>query len=585
MSGRALLPVASGREAFALLRALLGDVRRPALVGVLALLGATIAGLAVPALLGVLVDVVVDGTGAGAVTAPVLGLVAAAIAQALLTAVGARQTAVAGETVLARLRERVVDRALALPEARVEAAGVGDLVSRVGNDVETVSGGIRDVLPSLIRAGLLVVLTVVGLAALDWRLALAACAALPLEAVGVHGYLRRVVPLYARVRVAEGERTQRLVGALGAARTVRALGLREPRMAEVDAASRAVADLALEASRRQAYRLWTAVNGAELVGLSAVLVVGFLLVRSGDVTVGAATAAALYFHRAFDPVAELLLLVDQVQQAATALTRLAGVARLPAPAAPRADGRGDGSVVIAGVGHEHVPGRAVLADVALDVAPGERVAVVGESGAGKTTLARIVAGSLTPTRGDVVLGGVPVAAARRGKDMALVTQEVHVFAGPLAADLRLAAPEATEQELHDALALVGADGWASALPDGLETVVGDGGHALTALQAQQLALARLVLRGAPVVVLDEATAEAGSAGARVLERAARAVLDGRTALVVAHRLTQARTADRIVVLDAGRVVEVGDHDALLAADGRYAALWSAWSAPRDELRR
>jgi ATP-binding cassette subfamily C protein len=257
------------------------------------------------------------------------------------------------------------------------------------------------------------------------------------------------------------------------------------------------------------------------------------------------------------------------------------VARLPEAGTPRADGRRAGGVAIAGVGHEHVPGRAVLQDVTLDVAPGERLAVVGPSGAGKTTLARIVAGVLAPTRGDVALGGVPAAAAERGKDMALITQEVHVFAGPLADDLRLAAPEATDQDLHEALRRVGADGWVAALPDGLATVVGDGGHALTALQAQQLALARLLLRGAPVVVLDEATAEAGSAGARVLERAADAVLDGRTALVVAHRLTQARSADRIVVLDAGRVVEVGDHDALLAAGGRYAALWSAWSAPRD----
>jgi ATP-binding cassette subfamily C protein len=155
-----------------------------------------------------------------------------------------------------------------------------------------------------------------------------------------------------------------------------------------------------------------------------------------------------------------------------------------------------------------------------------------------------------------------------------------VFAGALADDLRLAAPDAADAELESALALVGALDWARALPDGLATGVGSGGVPLTPTQAQQLALARLALADPPVAVLDEATAEAGSAGARVLERAAERVLDGRTALVVAHRLTQAARADRIAVMEAGRVVEVGTHDALVAAGGTYAALWRAWSAER-----
>jgi len=162
----------------------------------------------------------------------------------------------------------------------------------------------------------------------------------------------------------------------------------------------------------------------------------------------------------------------------------------------------------------------------------------------------------------------------------LVTQEVHVFAGTLAEDLRLAAPEATDAELRAALDLVGALGWAERLPDGLATEVGDGGHTLTIAEAQQLAFARLVLADPPVVILDEATAEAGSAGARVLEAAAEAALEGRTALVVAHRLTQAAAADRVVVLAEGRVAESGTHTELVAAGGRYAELWSAWSSQR-----
>jgi ATP-binding cassette, subfamily C, bacterial len=161
-----------------------------------------------------------------------------------------------------------------------------------------------------------------------------------------------------------------------------------------------------------------------------------------------------------------------------------------------------------------------------------------------------------------------------------VTQEVHVFAGTLAEDLRLARPSATDAELAQALERVGALAWARALPDGLITRIGDGGVDLTAVQSQQLALARLVLADPPIAILDEATAEAGSAGARVLERSADAALAGRTALVVAHRLSQAAGSDRVVVLEAGRVVEDAPHDVLVHAGGAYAALWSSWSGAR-----
>jgi ATP-binding cassette subfamily C protein len=183
-------------------------------------------------------------------------------------------------------------------------------------------------------------------------------------------------------------------------------------------------------------------------------------------------------------------------------------------------------------------------------------------------VAKLVAGVHRASSGAVEVGDGPVA---------LVTQEVHVFAGPLADDLRLARPDATDDELLAALAQVGAGPWVAALDDGLATVVGEIGHQLSATQAQQVALARLLLADPAVAILDEATAEAGSAGAGELDEAADAVIAGRTALVIAHRLTQAAAADRIVVLDQGRVVEEGTHATLLAAGGLYATLWSAWA--------
>ncbi|MGH8904436.1 MAG: ATP-binding cassette domain-containing protein, partial [Egibacteraceae bacterium] len=323
---------------------------------------------------------------------------------------------------------------------------------------------------------------------------------------------------------------------------------------------------------------------AELIGTSSVLLVGFMLVRADAITIGAATAAALYFIRLFDPINTLLGLVDEAQEATAGLARLVGVTQLPRPGPDGETGEpADSSITVDTVGHAYTPGHDVLTGVDLTLRPGERVALVGASGAGKTTLAKLIAGVHNPSAGQVRIGGVAVAeldpAAPRAA-VVLVTQEVYTFAGTLTDDLRLARPGATEAELAAALDKVGALAWARALPDGLATVVGAGGHRLTATQAQQLALARLVLADPLVAILDEATAEAGSAGARVLEAAALRALDGRTALVVAHRLTQAASADRIVVLDTGRVVEIGRHADLASGDGPYARLWTAWSRAR-----
>ncbi|WP_310376390.1 ABC transporter ATP-binding protein [Catenuloplanes atrovinosus] len=581
MSTTHLLPTATGREAWA---AVVAEFRRlpglSAAAGVL-LVAASASGLIAPWVLGRLVDDVIAGAGTDRVLMWAGVIAAAAVVAGVLTAAGAAAAARLGETVLARLRERVLDRALHLPSSTLERAGTGDLVARAGDDVAVVTNAITGIGPLMVGALLTVVLTAGGLFTLDWRLGLAGLVAAPGYVLALRWYLPRSTPYYARERIATGERSQAMAGALHGAATVRAYRAEDAHVARIADRSAAARDLGLTVFGVFT-RFGLRINRAEFVGLSTVLIAGFLLVRADAVTVGAATAAALYFHRLFNPIGLILLESDAVMQAGASLARLVGVASLP-PVPAAADpvvGDHDAALSVTVRRHHYQDGPTVLEDVTLTLAPGERVALVGASGAGKSTLAGIAAGIIPASDGAARLRGVPLedlGEIRVRKEIALVSQEVHVFAGPLAEDLRLARPDADDAEIEKALDRVGATGWLRTLPDGLATHVGEGGHRLTAAQAQQLALARLILADPAVAVLDEATAEAGSAGARDLDRAAAAATEGRTTLIVAHRLVQAADADRILVLDHGRVVEQGTHDALLAAGGRYAHLWRSWN--------
>ncbi|UYQ65429.1 ABC transporter ATP-binding protein [Streptomyces peucetius] len=582
---RALLPTATGTESLAAFRAMLRGHRLLTFAAVTVLVAGTAIGLLTAPLLGHIVDLVVERRGSQALTLPLVLLVVVALARGATAAIGSSLVARLGETVLAAVREQFIERALRLPLDRVEAAGSGDLVSRVTSDVSMIAKSVRQALPEFTRSALTIVLTLVGLAVLDWRFLLAALLAMPVQVLSVRWYLRRAAPVYAEHRVATGALQHQLLDSIGGVRTVSAFRLNSTHAALLEGRSASARDLALR-GLHIVTGFFSRLNLGEFIGLAAMLGTGFLLVDSGSVSIGTATAAALYFHSLFNPINATLFLIDDAQSAGASFARLIGVSNLPAESAEKGGSAPvDGAVKVTALSHEYVAGRPVLRDVDLEVRTGERVALVGASGAGKTTLAKVIAGVHTPGSGSIALGGVDVrelgpAGVRRA--VTLISQEVHVFAGPLAEDLRLARPEATDEELRAALARVRALEWADALPDGLATVVGEGGHRLTVTQAQHLALARLVLADPPIAILDEATADAGSAGARVLEEAALRALEGRTGLVVAHRLPQAATADRVVVLDQGRIVETGTHDELVAAGGRYAALWEAWSDSRRE---
>ena len=573
-----LLPVATGgqarRWALDLVR------RRPALLAatIVALSIAAAAGLAGPLATGEIVQALVTGRGRSAAIVPAVELCLAVL-------IGAAATRVAGAWLaqlvlpgVADLREQVLAAAVVLPVDVAEAGGAGDLLSRVSGDVEQLTEAAQDSLGNFVSATLAIGAAFIGLAALDWRFLLAALIAVPVQLWTLRWYLRASRPVYAAGRAADGRRTAALLGTFAALPTVRALRLGPTRRTAAADRSLESAGYEIEATRLST-RFYGRLNCAEFIGLGAILAMAGVLVRDGEVTVGSATSAALFFAGLFGPINTVLGVFDDLQQAGAGLIRLLGVRDLPSPTlVPHHNSHSSPTAltlhdVTFSNGPAHSPIPDAVHDISLRIEPGQHVAVVGVSGSGKSTLAGLVAGLYQPRSGSITVDGAPPPNDR----IALVAQQPHVFAGTVADNLRLAAPAASADQLNEALTRSGAASWVGALPQGTETLVGAGGRPLTTGQAQHLALARLLLLNPDFVVLDEATAEGGSETARVLDEAAQTAIDGRGALLIAHRLSQAAAADRIVVMRDGRMVEGGTHEELVADGGAYALLWDAWA--------
>ncbi|GAA1869565.1 ABC transporter ATP-binding protein [Pseudonocardia ailaonensis] len=610
---RAILPTATGSEVRTHLRRLLRGRRGVAVAAAVALLADSALALVGPIAIGVITQAVTAQQVGSALVGPVVLLVAAAIVGVGTTWAAAVLLARAVLPAVGAVRSETLAAALSLPLDRLEAGGTGDLVARASGDADQLTEASQEALAGFLGAALTILVTLGGLASLDWRLLLAGLLAVPVQAVTLRWYLRTSRPIYAAGRIAEGRRTAALLTGFSALPTVRALRLGPRRQREVQESSAESMEYEFRATRA-ATRFFGRLNLAEYIGLAAILLVSFLLVRADVLGIGAATTAALFFANLFTPINTVLGTVDTLQQAGAGLARMVGVTAAAAPRAPgpapAAPGPAPGHDAPAGrarpLAHEDPPGHGavparpvdgalpqadsalraehvrfgygagpeVLHGIDLDVPPGGRLAIVGTTGSGKSTLATLIAGLRAPRSGRITLGGLPT---RPGHAIALVTQEVHLFSGSIADNLRLAAPDATPDDLRAALATIGALDWVDALPHGLDTAVGAGGTPLAAARAQQLALARVLLLDPQVVLLDEATAEAGSDAARSLDRSAAAVLENRTGVVIAHRLGQAAAADEILVLEEGRIVEQGPHQALTEAAGPYATLWQAWS--------
>ncbi|ERS52707.1 MULTISPECIES: ABC transporter ATP-binding protein [Corynebacterium] len=567
------------REVVAQQLAVIPNARRRALIAVVFLIAGAAANVTIPILLGKIVDAVT--TGASIALLGVL-LIGVAGASAALSAAGFYVLSQLTERVIASLREDMVSTALGLPTHRVEDAGTGDLVSRSTDDVAELSAAVTETVPVLAKSIFAIASTAVALLTVDWQYLVVILAVTPLYFLAGRYYLRRAPDRYAAERAAMADRARRLLEAIHGRDTVRAFRMENTMHDRIGAASTRVVEEGYNA-RRTMMVLQAHLTGIELVLLGSGLAVSFWVVQANALTVGAVTAAMLLLIRLRGPLMGLMRVLDTVQSGYASLARIVGVViDPPAPVPDSGAPRGDGSVDMRNISFRYGDSSWAVEGLNLAIKPGETVALVGASGAGKSTVAALLAGLRVPDEGTVLVDGVEVALlsdAERIQRLALVSQEVHVFSGSLREDLALAAPQATDEEMVQTLRQVQAD-WFFDLEAGLDTIVGAQGMPLDPVAAQQLALARIVLLDPRIIILDEATAEAGSVGAESLEDAAETVMEGRTALVVAHRLDQASRADAIVVMDNGRVVEQGSHAELLNYGGRYKQLWAAWQKGR-----
>lgn len=572
-------------QARALLLSLLKPYRPLVAVLAVVVIVENVARLSVPLLVQRGIDhavpALLNGGSAGELVAVVGTLCVVVAVQAVSRMYFLNRSGRIGQGVLLELRRRVFRHFMRLDVAFHDRYTSGRVVSRSTNDVEAIQDMLETGFDSLVTAFLTLFGTAILLVFLDFRLGLMCLAAFPILVALVWWFSAESARTYRRVRESAALVIVQFVETMTGIKAVQAYR-RQPRNQEI---FDEVADVYRADNERSFQLLAVFMPAVKLVGnltTGVVLLYGGYRVLHSEMTIGTLAAFLLYLRMFFEPMQEISQFFNTFQSASSALEKIAGVLAVQ-PAVvdqqPVYRGRVEGEITLQNVHFGYVADQPVLAGMSLSVPAGQTVALVGTTGAGKTTIAKLIARFYDPQSGAVTLDSVDL--RRYAQDdlrtnVVMVTQENFLFSGTVADNIRFGRPEATDAEIRAAAVAVGADEFIAALPDGYETDVAKRGGRLSAGQRQLVAFARAFLADPAVLILDEATSSLDIPSERLVQRALRTVLAGRTALIIAHRLSTVEIADRVIVLEHGRVIEDGPPASLIGSGGRYAALHRAW---------
>ena len=574
---------ATAREVWRETRPLTRRVQRLYVAAAVAVVVSTLITLASPALVRYAVDHGIVKHDQHPVDVAALAILGLALLKPFVVRIQTLTAATASERFLTSLRKAAFAKLQALPLGFFEQERTGVLVSRLTSDVQALDEFLREALVEVVGSGLQIALTVAVLIILSPTLAAVSLVALPVLLVASWAFHHSAGGAYHAIRDRVAETLTALQEGLSGVRVVQAFRRERRTMDAYRPRSRAQ----IGAWRRASFvniRLFTMIPLAQTVALVAVLLTAASMYRSGSISQGTIVAYVLYLVQLFDPIARFSEWLGEFRQGLAALGKVVGllqaenaVSERPGAVALPADGVLELDGVTFGYGG-HAP---VVKGVSLRLDAGEHVALVGVTGAGKSTLAKLLTRQYDPQDGAIRLGGVDL---RDGTleslrhRIVMLPQEGHLFSGTIADNVRLADPEASDDAVRHALDQISALARFESLPDGLQTDVQTRGVRLSAGERQLVGIARVALADPAVIVLDEATSSLDPATEAEVERALAAVVEGRTVIIIAHRLSTAERADRVVVMDNGHVVETASHEELVAQGERYASLWASWQA-------
>jgi ATP-binding cassette subfamily B protein len=564
-------------------RGLIRPVRGRYLGAAAAVIVSTLITLAGPALVRYAIDAGISKHDRGPLDAAAAAFLVLALAKPFVVRAQTLLAASAGERFLGSLRTATFDKLQALPLGFFERERAGVLVSRLTSDVQSLTEFIREALIEVVGSGLQIALTVVVLVILSPTLALVSLVALPILIASSWTFHHSAGRVYHAIRDRVADTLTALQEGLAGVRVVQAFRREKRTIETYNPRSQAQ----VHAWRKASFvniRLFTMIPLAQTVALIAVLLVAASMYRHGSISTGTIAAYVLYLVQLFDPIARFSEWLGEFRQGLAALGKIVGLLRTPNSIVEQ-DGAIElparGALVLRGVTFGYDGDRPVVRDVTVDFAVGEHVALVGATGAGKSTLAKLLTRQYDPQHGEIAFGGVDLREATLGslhRRIVVLPQEGHLFSGTIADNIRLAQPEASAEEVVRALDRIGARDRFESLPNGLQTDVQTRGLRLSAGERQLVGIARVALGDPAVIVLDEATSSLDPATEAAVERALAAVAAGRTVVTIAHRLSTAERADRVVLMEQGRAVEVASHDELVEQGDRYAKLWASWQA-------